>query len=59
MPIFYLAGDILVPGVVAVEADTLDEAVDKAEDQNHFQIFDMDQSESGFKWSGECVDKEP
>lgn len=58
MPIFYLAGDILVPGVVAVEADTLEDAVEKAEDDNRFEVHDMDHSTSGFKWSGECVDQE-
>ena len=49
---FYLTGDILKPGVVEVEAETLDEALEKAE-QGEFRVYDEQDSCMGFTWCGD------
>jgi hypothetical protein len=51
---FILTGDILHAGKVAVEADTLDEAIEKAE-TGDFEVWDEQHKMLGFTF---CEDNE-
>lgn len=55
---FKLAGDILHAGFVEVEADTIDDAIAKAEDSGQFVVLDSDSKNLGFKFSGPAFDEE-
>ena len=48
---FYLVGDILHVGVVEVEAETLDEAINKAEVGDDFKVWDEEDKHLIFKWN--------
>lgn len=54
---FRLAGDILKPGVIEVEAETLEQAIEEAEAGN-FQVIDEQDSSLGFKLSEVIEDDE-
>ena len=48
---FYLMGDIIHTGVVVVEAETLDEAINKAEVGDDFEVWDEQDKHLLFKWN--------
>ena len=52
MPTFTLVGDILHPGRVTVEAESLEEALDKATDGD-FVVFDEQSDALAFEWNGD------
>lgn len=54
---FRLAGDILQPGIIEVEAETLEQAIEEAEAGN-FQIIDSQDSCLGFKLAEVIEDDE-
>ncbi len=49
---FILTGDISHPGRIAVEAETLDEAVQKADDGD-FEVYDEHGKCLAFDWNGD------
>ena len=49
---FILMGDILHAGRVAVQASSLKEALDKADDGD-FEVFDETEKQLGFSWNGD------
>lgn len=52
-----LSGDILHAGVIVVEADTLDEALNKAE-KGEFTVEDEQSDELCFIMDGSIIDKD-
>ncbi len=52
---FYLTGDILHPGIIEVEADTLDDAINKAE-CGEFAIWEEQDNYLAFDWAGQAED---
>lgn len=52
MTTFLLTGDIAHAGVIAVEAETVDEALDKAE-AGEFVVHDETDSCLAFTWDGD------
>ena len=48
---FYLMGDIIHTGVVVVEAETLEDAINKAEVGDDFEVWDEQDKHLLFKWN--------
>lgn len=53
---FRLYGDICHPGIVEVEADTLDQALDRATD-GEFKIIDEQHNCLAFHFAGTALDE--
>lgn len=58
MPKFRLSGDILHPGVIEVEAEDLDAAIAKAEDEYDFVVDDEQNKPLAFKYDGTAWDED-
>lgn len=57
MKTFRLVGDICHPGTITVQADTPEEAVEKA-DQGDFVVEDEENKNLEFKWNHDEVEEE-
>ena len=57
MKTYILVGDICHPGRITVQAETLEEAVEKA-DEGDFVVYDEDGKNLAFTWNRDVVETE-